>query len=306
MTTGFSSTSTAARMGGVVEQFVWNREDQDFRIVYESLGQGSPVLLFPAFSTVSMRSEMSGIAQHLATKYRAIAVDFPGFGDSGRPKADYSPTLYRDFIEDFVLTTFDKQPVAVVAAGHSAPYVLWLANKYPSVFSRIVLVAPTWQGPLAVMKVNGIIRNLVKEIVRLPIIGQFLYKLNTLPSFLKFMYRRHVYVDAENLTANFIQNKWENTQAKGGRFAPAAFVTGNLDLVRKRNDWLGLVRGISVPIMVVIGKSCPQSSRQEMEAIAALPRVESVKLPGSLGMHEEYPDVIASEILPFLITAVSR
>ncbi len=300
--TSVSSTPTAVRIGGVVEQFVWNREDQDFCIVYETLGQGSPVLLLPAFSTVSMRSEMSGIAKRVSEQYKAIAVDFPGFGDSGRPKADYSPALYRDFIEDFVLTTFERKPVAVIAAGHSAPYVLWLASKYPAVFSRIVLVAPTWRGPFAVMGVNGMVRNLIKETVRLPVIGQTLYKLNTLPSFLKFMYRRHVYVDAEKLTPNFIEDKWESTQRSGGRFAPAAFVTGNLDLVRTRDDLLGLVRGLSVPIMVVIGKSCPKSSRQEMEAIAALPRVESVLLPGSLGMHEEYPDDIAEEILPFLAT----
>ena len=306
MTTDFLSTSTTARIGGVVEQFVWNREDQDFRIVYESLGKGSPVLLFPAFSTVSMRSEMSGIAQQLASKYKVVTVDFPGFGDSGRPKADYSPALYSDFIEDFVLTTFERKPVAVIASGHSAPYVLWLAEKYPTVFSRIVLVAPTWRGPFAVMGVNRIVRNLFKEIVRLPIIGQILYKLNTLPSFLKFMYRRHVYVDAEKLTSDFIQDKWESTQQPGGRFAPAAFVTANLDLVRHRSDFLGLVRKLSVPIMVVIGKSSPKSSRKDMEAIANLPRVESVLLEGSLGMHEEYPDMIAEEILPFLGATVSR
>ena len=305
MKTDISSTSIAVRIGGVVEQFLWNREDQDFRIVYESLGQGSPLLLFPAFSTVSMRGEMSGLAKRLSEGYRAIAVDFPGFGDSSRPKVDYSPALYREFIEDFILTTFDRKPVTVVAAGHSAPYVLWLASKYPTVFSRIVLVAPTWRGPFAVMGVNGVVRNFIKEMVRLPLIGQMLYKLNTLPSFLKFMYRRHVYVDAEKLTPDFIRDKWESTQQGGGRFAPAAFVTGNLDLAKYRSDLLGLVRKISVPIMVVIAESSPKSSRQEMEAIAALPGIESVILPGSLGMHEEFPDVIAEAILPFLAANVN-
>lgn len=299
MKTDFSSTSTT-RIDGVVEKFLWNREDQDFSIVYEYDGEGSPILLLPAFSTVSTRSEMSSIAKGLADKYKAFAVDFPGFGDSGRPLADYGPALYRDFLEHFVLTRFDQKPVKVIAAGHSAPYVLWLANKYKSVFSQIVLVAPTWRGPLAVMGVNQVVRNLVKETVRLPIIGQVLYKLNTLPSFLKFMYRRHVYVDAEKLTPEFIQDKWESTQQPGGRFAPAAFVTGNLDLVSKREDFLELVRGLSVPIMVIIGKSCPKSSRDEMKAIANLPGVESVELPGSLGMHEEYPDAIVEAILPFL------
>ncbi|NEQ19686.1 MAG: alpha/beta fold hydrolase [Microcoleus sp. SIO2G3] len=238
------------------------------------------------------------------SNFQVVAVDWPGFGQSSRLVVNYEPALYQEFLEGFV-TSVIKTPVAVVAAGHSAAYVLQLANKIPTVFSRIVLVAPTWRGPLRVMGLNQQITGTVRELVRSPFVGQILYKLNTLPSFLSFMYRRHVYVDAAKLTPDFIQHKWRNTQQPGGRYAPAAFVTGTLDAVDNQADFLALARGLSVPLKVVIGESSPAKSRAEMDALATLPGVQTAVLPGSLGMHEEYPQAVVEAVRDFLLSSES-
>jgi pimeloyl-ACP methyl ester carboxylesterase len=55
-----------------------------------------------------------------------------------------------------------------------------------------------------------------------------------------------------------------------------------------------------VPLMVIIGESSPPKSKADMEALAALPGVKSAIIPGSLGLHEEYPGVVLQEVLPFL------
>jgi pimeloyl-ACP methyl ester carboxylesterase len=292
------STNFASNIGigGKVEEYIWTW-DQQLRVTYETLGTGSPLLLLPAFSTVSTRQEMRELAKLLSAHFQVIALDWIGFGESSRPSLDYKPAIYQRLIEDFV-TSFDT-PISVIAAGHAAGYTLQLANKCPTVFSRIVLVAPTWHGPLAVMGLNQKIRGLIRVIVRSPILGQLLYKLNTTPSFLSFMYRSHVFADPAILTPNFIAEKWQTTQKPGARYAPAAFVTGNLDPVDNQSDFLTLAR-ISVPLMVVIGESTPKKSRMEMDALSAIPGVESVVLPGSLGLHEEYPDAVNQAVLPFL------
>jgi pimeloyl-ACP methyl ester carboxylesterase len=302
MSTNLLSASPYSEIGGVVQEYFWKWENQQLRVVYESLGKGTQLLLLPAFSTVSTRSEMGEIGKLLSPNFEVVAVDWPGFGQSSRLAVNYGPALYQDFLEGFV-TSVIKTPVAVVAAGHSAAYVLQLANKRPSVFSRIVLVAPTWRGPLRVMGLNQQITGTVRELVRSPFVGQILYKLNTLPSFLSFMYRRHVYVDAAKLTPDFIQHKWRNTQQPGGRYAPAAFVTGTLDAVDNQDDFLALARGLSVPLKVVIGESCPPKSRAEMDALTALPGVQTVVLPGSLGMHEEYPQAVVEAVRDFLLSS---
>lgn len=286
-------------IGGQEREYTWNYQNQSVRVVYEVLGNGTPVLLLPAFSTVSMRSEMGGIAKLLSPHFQTIAVDFPGFGDSERLSLDYQPAIYHQFLQDFV-TNCLQTPVAVVAAGHSSAYVLSLANKQPSLFSRIVLVAPTWRGPLPTMGLSREQANIGKNLVRSPIVGQLLYKLNTAPSFLSWMYKRHVYVDANKLTPEFVEHKWRNTQKPGARFAPAAFVTGNLDAVHSQSEYLELASGLNIPLMVVIGESSPPKSRAEMDALAALPNVISVTLAGTLGMHEEYSQEVVEAIAPFL------
>lgn len=80
-----------------------------------------------------------------------------------------------------------------------------------------------------------------------------------------------------------------------------AFVTGNLDAVNNQDDFLTLAKNLSVPLMVVIGESSPSKSRAEMNALAELPGVQSTVLPGSLGMHEEYPSAIVEAIRDFLL-----
>ncbi len=301
MSTNLLSTSNAVGFGGVVQEFIWNWENQQLRVVYETLGKGSPLLLLPAFSTVSARSEMGELARLLAPYFQVVAVDWPGFGESSRPGLDYSPALYHQFLADFVKSVFNNA-ITVIAAGHAAVYALQLAVREPGGLSRIVLVAPTWRGPLPTMGATQQIAGIVRELVRSPILGQVLYKLNTTPSFLNFMYRRHVFTDAAKLTPSFIENKWQTTQKPGARFASAAFVTGNLDAVREQSDFLRLVQSLSVPLMVVIGESSPPKSRAEMDALSTLPGVKSVTVPGSLGLHEEYPAVVLEAVRDFLLS----
>ncbi|MEA5564304.1 alpha/beta hydrolase [Anabaena sp. UHCC 0399] len=299
MSTSLLSTYDPTGFGGVVQEYVWQWENQPLRVVYETLGNGSPLLLLPAFSSVSTRQEMAGLARLLAPHFQVVALDWPGFGQSSRPSIDYRPEIYQQFLGDFVQAVFST-PITVIAAGHAAGYVLQLAHKQLDTFSKIVLIAPTWRGPLPTMGANPILAGVVRGLVRSPIVGQILYKLNTTPSFLRFMYRRHVFVDTTKLTPSFMEKKWQSTQKPGARFASAAFVTGNIDAVRNQSDFLALVQSLSLPLMVVIAESSPPKSRAEMEAVAALPGVRSVVLPGSLGMHEEYPAEIFTAIEDFL------
>lgn len=145
------------------------------------------------------------------------------------------------------------------------------------------------------------IRSGIRQTVCSPVIGQLLYKLNTLPSVLRFMYRQHVYTDDRILTPEFMHQRYRLTQQPGGRYAPAAFVTGMLDPVSSQEEFLHGVDSVSVPLMMVIGDDSPPASKAEMEAIAALPAVQDVHhIPGSLGLYKECAAEIANMIVPFL------
>lgn len=294
--TPISSTAPDTGIGSKVQKYLWNWQNQTLPIVYETLGEGTPVLLLPSFSTVSTREEMGELARSLASQYQVTTLDWLGFGESARPSLDYRPELYRQLLQDFVKDTF-TQPIPVVAAGHAAGYALQL----PQAWSKIVLAAPTWRGPLPTMGASPQIATGLRQLVRSPILGQALYKLNTTPSFLRLMYRRHVYTDRAKLTPEFIKQKWNITQRPGARYAPAAFVTGNLDPVNSQAEFLALFQSISVPVLVVVGEQSPPKSKAEMEVLGNLTGVEIKALPGSLGLHEEYASQLG-EMVEFFLT----
>ncbi len=168
---------------GTAQTYAWEWRGQSLKVTYETVGEGDPMLLLPAFSTVSNRAELKDLAAGLVSQFQVTALDWPGFGESDRPPLDYGPALYTQFLQDFVAATFET-PIAIVAAGHAAGYALTLANQ-TTTCGKLVLVAPTWRGPLAVMGVPPTVRSGVKQLVRTPLLGQALYGLNTQPAFLK-------------------------------------------------------------------------------------------------------------------------
>lgn len=293
-----TAITTAAPLNGAVATYRWQWQGHTINVTYETLGSGQPVLLLPALSTVSSRTELTALASQLATRYQVSVLDWPGFGDSDRLRLAYQPALYQQFLREFVKAQF-SEPVAVVAAGHGAGYVLAM----PDAWSKIVLVAPTWKGPLAVMGASAAVRSRVRGVVRSHLIGPLLYWLNTRPAFLKWMYRRHVFVDDTQLTAEYIAQRHQITQKPGARYAPAAFVTGGLDPVETRDTCLAYFDSVSVPVMVIVGEQAPPASKTEMEMMAAQPGVQAVRLPGTLGMAEEFGIAVADTVLPFLQTA---
>ena len=285
-----------------IKTYQWIWQGQTLRIAYETDGMGEPILLLPAFSTVSSRTEMSGLATYLRSEFQVTTVDFPGFGDSARLPLDYAPPPYRQFLEDFLRDIYSS-PITMIAAGHAAGYALDLAARLPTLVSKLVLVAPTWRGPLPTMaKGQKPWLKSVRDLIRLPMIGQFLYQLNTTPSFLNFMYRRHVYTDASKLTPDFMMQKRQLTQQPGARFGAAAFVTGGLDPYVDRSDAIAHLQSLSIPVMLAIGENSPPKSKAEMLALAEVANINSCTLPGTLGLHEEYPMELYEAIYPFLMS----
>jgi pimeloyl-ACP methyl ester carboxylesterase len=284
----------------VIKTYEWSWQGQNLQATYEIAGDGPPLLLLPAFSTVSSRTEVAAVASLLADKYQTIALDWPGFGDSDRPKLDYQPALYQQFLQDFMRDCL-PQPATLLAAGHSAGYALQAIQHQPAACDRLILVAPTWRGPLpTMMKGQRPWFKILRNVVRTPMLGQFLYKLNTTKSFLRMMYSRHVYADPQNITAELIDRKQQITQQPGARFAPVAFVTGGLDPVVDRSSFQQLFQGLTMPILVLIGANSPPKSLGEMQSMADLPGVTSLTLPGTLGMSEESASLVAAEILKWV------
>lgn len=300
------SEAFSASPASQVREFSWVWKGKPISVVYEVWGAGQPIVMFPALSSVSSRGELRAIATHLAEQFQVWLVDWPGFGDSGRPALPYKPAFYHGFMRDFVRANF-SDPVVAIAAGHGAGYVMQLAHQDPKPWSYVILLDPTWRGPLPTMlgPKKGLFK-LVRQLVELPILGQLLYALNTLPWFLRWMYGRHVFGDRSHITRPLIREKWQTTRKRGARFASVAFVTGGLDPVQNRKEFMDYFQPLPHPALIVIGEQTPPKSREEMEFVVHFTGVQVYRMPGSLGLHEEYPDQLFEGIAPFLKKFLSK
>jgi pimeloyl-ACP methyl ester carboxylesterase len=284
-------------------QIHWSWQGRELSLGLDEAGSGASVLLLPALSSISTRREMHPLMKLLATRAHVIAPDWPGFGDQPRPPIAWTPEALSSFLDQFVR---EEAPAlhGAIAAGHAATYALHLAAQKPDALGRLVLVAPTWRGPLPTMAGRDRpIFGTIRQAVGLPIIGPVLYRLNVNPFVVRMMVAGHVYSNRHTLSGEQERDKQLVIGASGARFGSAAFVTGALDRVDSREAFLDLARRAGRRILVAYGAETPPKSRAEMEALVALPTIQSFVSPrGKLGVHEEYPTAIAPIVMEFLFT----
>ena len=283
----------------MAEIFEWFDDERRWHVPFDRLGRGPPLLCLPAPSTISTREELRGLADRLAVGRAVILADWPGLGDADRAPIRYRSAIYTRFLSAF-LERF-SHVVDVVVAGHAASFALDVARAAPARFRRLALLAPTWRGPLpTAMGSHPVVWRAVEALVCAPVIGRPLYALNASRPFIRWMMRRHVYADPSHITDSVLGQRIGIAHRRNARFAAAAFVTGGLDAFRSRDSFLEAARACEAPLFVAMGERSPPKSLAEMEALAALPHVRSVVLPGSLAFYDEYPEETATAVAEFL------
>jgi pimeloyl-ACP methyl ester carboxylesterase len=257
--------------------------------------------LLPALSTISSRSEWEPFCEALLERCqrngspapRLIRVDWPGFGDSVRPRLPYDAALLARFLADLRREVCPAD-CGLIAAGHAAGIAMLASERHGLTFREWLLVAPTWRGPFPTMAGRqSRAFPLLRSLVEAPVVGPLLYRLNTTRGVLGWMSRRHVNVSGPGLTAEGIAARQRISRQPGARFASAAFVTGGLDPYAKPEGWQQAARQLQAPLTVVIADQAPPKSLAQMQVLAAVAD-RTLHLPGRLGAHEECGQELAA------------
>ncbi|KAG9451306.1 hypothetical protein H6P81_011271 [Aristolochia fimbriata] len=303
----------------------WRYQDNSVNIYYEeheaetlNSNKTKNVLMIPTISDVSTVEEWRTVAKDIVMRngevhWQATIVDWPGLGFSDRPSIDYNADVMEKFLVEFINASNSPliqsgNDLVIIAGGHAATIALRAAKKGLVKPSAIAAVAPTWAGPLPIVfGRNSDMESrygLLRGALRTPAVGWMMY--NVLVSnekAIESQYKSHVYADPENVTPSIIENRYALTKRKGARFVPAAFLTGLLDPVKSREEFLELFASMEgkMPILVVSSSGSPKRSKAEMEALRGAKGVSKfVEVPGALLPQEEYPLFVAEELYKFL------
>ena len=260
-------------------------------------------LLLPALSSISARAEMLPLESRLAPRWRCVIPDWPGFGDAPRTRRrTLGPDTLRGFLDDLIQGSV-RGPALGIAAGHAAPYLVEAASRHPCLFARLVLIAPTWRGPLPTMfgPSRQDLAPRARKAFDLPVLGPLLYRAATSRRMIEKMMRAHVYADPALVTPELVEAKLHVVRQPDARFGTAAFISGGLDPVASRAGFLALFADGLPPTLLLRPSQAPPRSAAEMDALAATGRVVRVTVPGALAAYEEHPDAVAQAIDAFLM-----
>ncbi|KAH9721861.1 alpha/beta-Hydrolases superfamily protein [Citrus sinensis] len=306
----------------------------------ESPDPSKNILMIPTISDVSTVEEWRLVAQDIVQRvgkvnWRATIVDWPGLGYSDRPKMDYNADVMEKFVVDLInapdspgfcyhefhvlnivkelwlLIIFYIKPesdLVIFGGGHAATLTVRAAKKNLVKPTAIAAVAPTWAGPLPIVFGRDSSMEtrygLLRGTLRAPGVGWMMYNmLVSNEKAIQSQYKSHVYANPDNVTPGIVESRYTLTKRKGARYVPAAFLTGLLDPVNSREEFLQLFADLEgkLPLLVVSTEGSPRRSKAEMEALKGAKGVTKfVEVPGALLPQEEYPAMVAQELYQFL------
>jgi len=121
------------------------RDGAEFQLHGESVGEGSPTLLFLHYWGGSSRT-WRGVSSRLAGSYRCVAYEHRGWGRSGSPGSGFA---IADLARDALAVIDALEPADVVLVGHSmgGKVAQAVAAHKPRRLRGLVLVAPAPATP---------------------------------------------------------------------------------------------------------------------------------------------------------------
>jgi pimeloyl-ACP methyl ester carboxylesterase len=134
------------------------------RTYYTEAGSGPPIVLVHGLGGPAMWQKIIPL---LAPFHRIIAVDLPGFGDSGNPGIPFHRTEYADFLAAF-LDALKPGRVTLCGVSYGGEVTLACTASRPELVERCVIIASTGLKDRNFLAVNPpawqIIRWMAKNI----------------------------------------------------------------------------------------------------------------------------------------------
>jgi pimeloyl-ACP methyl ester carboxylesterase len=246
-------------IGGEEGGFDW----RDRRVAFTKRGNGPPILLIHGINSAAWSYEWRNNVDALARTNTVYTIDLLGFGRSERPAIRYTARLYISLISDFASRVIDE-PCVLVASSLSGAYAIVLAARDPHRFPAVALIAPS--GLVRLNAPVGIGGEAGRLAVETPIAGTAMFNaLVSRPNLRRYL--RNVYSHDALVTRELIEIYYATSHQRGARHAPAAFLSGHLNI-----DVRHALRRLSQPALLVWGEQGSDAPVEEFRGFRELKR----------------------------------
>lgn len=195
-------------------------------VVYHESGGGDPLIFVHGISVGASSYEWSKVYPDFASRYRVMAPDLVGFGESARPKASLSEADYVRSLAEFCRATCgDRKPV-LIGSGLGGGFCAHLASQHPELVSRLILLMPTGLGDFGRQRLPWH----TKLLSQTPGLNGFIYRnyLSTRAAVRTWL-TQSGFADARRLTEETVEVYATCAQQYGAQYAVFNFLSGRLN-----------------------------------------------------------------------------
>jgi pimeloyl-ACP methyl ester carboxylesterase len=265
------------------------------RVVYYAAGAESapPLLLVHGHNAAASAYEFRKQFTRLAEQYRVYAPDLLGYGRSDRPPLDYTADVYIELIRD-LLRDVVQAPAIVVASSLSGAHAIQVAADDPEWVTRLALIGPTGLSRQTGPSAAG---AAVTAALRSPILGEALFHALASRAGIRSFLRDRTYYDPNAVDADLVAMNYQSAHQPGARYAPAAFVGGNLG-----HDVHDAWPRIGQPVLLLWGADAEITPIADSATFLALNPGAELEPIDSAGLvpHDEQPEAFATALLAWL------
>ena len=209
---------------------------------------GSPLVLLHGGSADSASLSWRPTMGLLSQTCRVIAPDLPGYGQSARPKLDYTVEYYTQFLHHFVqnlgLTQF-----SLVGLSMGGQVSLGFTLQFPTAVEKLVLVSSAGLGTEWHWQI------LAKLMVKMPRFHGTVRKIASRDrEMIEFSLRNIIY-DPEVITQDLVEEILQCMVARGAGRAWRSYLENEMDWSGFRNNFLHRLAEITTPTLIVHGSN---------------------------------------------------
>jgi pimeloyl-ACP methyl ester carboxylesterase len=257
------------------------------RIHYQEKGTGAPLLLLHGFT--SSTYSWKDVFEPLSKTFRVIAVDFKGFGFSGKPDGDYSRRAQATLIAHLLdYLKIDQAWLCGNSMGGEIALNVALLN--PQRIAGLILID---SGGVEVPG-GG---SLAPGYLLIPVVGRVLTALSLTSDKLVRQGLEKRFYDRSKVTEERVTNYYRPLRTRGGQLAALRART-QADLFPIEQD----LSRINVPTLIIWGAQdalIPLEAGRKMSSLIKTSKLVVFESCGHLP-EEEMPGRVVDEVIPYI------
>lgn len=250
------------------------------RVRLVEAGDGPAVVLVHGF--LGSHADFSSVLSRLATRYRVVAPDLPGFGDSEKPDPQryaYGYPAFAEAVAD-VIAALGLGRVGLLGHGMGAGVALTLASTSPSLVRALVLSCPL---------VHAGTDGFLDRVAGVPVLGGLVWRQMLGARSLRRYVMSTTYASSPRVHEERLHATTEALFEPAARHAAHA----TLSATRDRRPLVALLPRVDTPSLVVWGQDDARALTEHGRRLARELGARLEAVPGGRAVPMDAPEALA-------------